>query len=366
MIRLSHSAATKYTECPKSYQYHYQQKLRAEVQSSALLFGTALDKSAEHYALTKNIEEALDVLERTWTTQDINGTPTDLRTHIGATYSEKDLDIDLLKKEDIKTLNETFETDDIHELLKEVMYNKASVGFAGLSDREKYIYNFSNWLCLRRKGRLMLKEFKRVFDENVLEVLGSQVKVELENENGDSVVGFIDFVVRWKGVEKPVIIDLKTASRDYDDDAVKKSPQLSLYVYSVSSKYEDTRNCGFVVLSKNINKNKHKKCSVCGHDGTGTRFKTCDNIVDEVRCNGEWNETIYPRARSQVLINTVSEVLTERVVENFNEINLAIKANIFPRNFQNCIKYGSIKCPYYSLCHDNSKEGLIEKTDEKI
>lgn len=365
MIRLSHSAATKYTECPTSYRLHYIEKLRAEVQSSALLFGTALDKSAEHYALTKNIEEALEVLEKTWTTQEINGTPTDLRTHLGATYSEKDLDVDLLKKDDIKLLNETFATDDIRERLKEVMYNKASVGFAGLSDREKYIYNFSNWLCLRRKGRLMLKEFKRIFDDNVLEVLGSQVKVDLENENGDSVVGYIDFVVRWKGIEKPVIIDLKTASRDYDDDAVKKSPQLSLYVYSVSAKYENTRNCGFVVLSKNINKNKHKKCSVCDHDGTGGRHKTCDNIVDGARCNGEWKETFYPRAKSQILIDTVSEVLVERVVENFNEINKAIKAEVFPRNFQSCIKYnGSVKCPFYDLCHNNDASNLICKKEE--
>jgi hypothetical protein len=364
-IRLSHSASTKYTDCPKSYQYHYIEKFRAEVQSSALLFGTAIDKSAEHYALTKNFDETIEVFEKTWQTQNINGVDEDLRFLLNFTYSDKDLDTDLLKKDDWNILSEHFHitSDNIEEALKEVIYTKASTGYAYLNNQDKSIFNYANWLCLKRKGKLMLREFKNIFDGNVEQVLGSQVKVDLENESGDSVVGFIDFVVKWKGIDKPIIIDLKTAGREYDEDAVKKSPQLSLYVYAVSEKYEGTRECGFIVLNKNINKNKHKKCKECGHDGTGGRHKTCDNTIEGVRCNGEWKETIYPKAKSQILISSVSEVLVERVVENFNEVNKAIKAEVFPRNLSNCIKYGSIKCSFYDICHSNSEAGLIKKED---
>lgn len=369
-IRLSHSAATRYTDCGKSYFYHYIQGLRQDVQSSALLFGTAIDKAGEHYALTRNFAETMELFNKTWQTQNINGVDEDLRFLLNFTYSDKDLDTDLLKVEDWQSMCEHVTTDDPEEALKEAIYNKSSMGYAQLSDTEKSIFNYANWLCLKRKGYLMLKEFKNVVDENVEEVLGTQVKVDLINENGDSVIGFIDFVFKWKGIDKPVIFDLKTAGREYDDDAVTKSPQLSLYVYSVSANYQDTRTCGFIVLNKNINKNKKKKCSVCGNDGSGGRHKTCDAITStdakgkDVRCSGEWLETIFPKAKTQILINEVSEVLVSRVVENFDEVNKGIKAEVFPRNFQNCIKYGSIKCSFYEKCHANSDVGLTVKKED--
>lgn len=371
-IRLSHSASTRYSDCGKSYYYHYVQGLRQEVQSSALLFGTAIDKAGEHYALTKNLDETLALFDKVWQTQNINGKDEDLRFLLNFTYSDKDLDTDLLKAEDWHILSEHFSvgSETMEEALKEVIYTKSSVGYAFLNNEDKGIFNYANWLCLRRKGILMLKEFKRVFDENVEEVLGTQVKVDLINESGDSVIGYIDFVFKWKGIDKPVIFDLKTAGREYDEDAVSKSPQLSLYVYAVSEKYENTRHCGFLVLNKNINKNKHKKCTVCGNDGTGGRHKTCDKITSvdakgkDVRCNGEWKETIYPKAKSQILVETVSEVLVSRVVENFDEINKAIKAEVFPRNFGNCFKFnGAVKCSFYDLCHSNTEVGLIKKED---
>jgi hypothetical protein len=330
-----------------------------------------VDKAGEHYALSRNFDETIELFNKTWQTQNINGTDEDLRFLLNFTYSDKDLDTDLLKVEDWHILTEHFniEPEDTEQRLKEVIYNKSSMGYAQLSNDDKGVFNYANWLCLKRKGFLMLKEFKTVVDENVEEVLGTQVKVDLVNENGDSVIGFIDFVFRWKGIDKPVVFDLKTAGREYDDDAVKKSPQLSLYVFAVSERFENTRHCGFLVLNKNINKNKKKKCSVCANDGTGGRHKTCDAITStdskgkDVRCNGEWIETIYPKAKSQILVDTVSEVVVANVVENFDEIQKAIKAEIFPRNWGNCIKYGSIKCSFYEKCHSNSDDGLVKKED---
>ena len=369
MIRLSHSSSTRYSDCPRSYKYHYVDNLRAEVQSSALLFGTSIDRASEHYALTHNFTETVDLFNKTWQTQVINGVETDLRFLLNFTYSDKDLDTDLLKPEDLTELLDNTGCADL-ETLQRIIYEKSSVGYKGLPDEYKLTFNYANWLCLKRKGYYMLKEFRKIVDENVEAVLGTQVPIDLVNESGDSVVGFIDFVFKWKGIDKPVIIDLKTAGREYEDDAVRKSPQLSLYVYSVSEKYEDTRTCGFIVLNKNINKNKKKKCSVCEKDCSGSRVKTCDAVTStdskgkDVRCNGEFIETIYPKAKTQILIEEVSEILVERVVENFNDINLAVKAEVFPRNFSNCIKYGSIKCNFYSLCHAGTMEDIVEKKED--
>jgi hypothetical protein len=369
-IRLSHSASSRYQECPKSYQLHYIKNYRPTVQSSALLFGTAIDKAGEHYALTKDFHETLKVFNTTWQEQEISGVLTDLRFLLNFTYSNRDLDLDLLKKEDFDLIKELRDerqktTQEIEETIKEVIYQKDQVGYKDLTTKEKLIFNYTNWLCLKRKGHYMLKEFKKVFDENVEEVLGTQVKIDLEDENGNSVVGFADFVFKWKGQEKPIIFDLKTSGIEYEDDAVKKSPQLGLYVFSLSEKYENTRTAAFLVLNKNISKNKTKKCSVCGNNGTGGRHKTCDVVVDKVRCTGEWDEKIFPMARSQVLIDTVSENFVSNVVENFNEVQKAIKAEVFPRCFQSCIKYnGAVKCAFYDLCHSNTMDNLEIK--EKV
>jgi hypothetical protein len=368
-IRLSHSASSRYQECPKSYQLHYIKNYRPTVQSSALLFGSAVDKAGEHYALTKDFHETLKVFNTTWQEQEISGVLTDLRFLLNFTYSNRDLDLDLLKKEDWDILESNYNTEQdfkedwtIKDELSKAIYNKEQVGYKELEFTDKAIFNYANWLCLKRKGHYMLKEFKKVFDENVEEVLGTQVKIDLEDENGNSVVGFADFVFKWKGQEKPIIFDLKTSGIEYEDDAVKKSPQLGLYVFSLSEKYENTRTAAFLVLNKNISKNKTKKCSVCGNNGTGGRHKTCDVVVDKVRCNGEWDEKIFPMARSQVLIDTVSENFVSNVVENFNEVQKAIKAKVFPRCFQSCVKFnGTVKCAFYDLCHSGVMDNLEVK-----
>lgn len=362
-IRLSHSASSRYQECPRSYKYHYIQNYRPIVQSSPLLFGTAIDVAGEHYATTRDFHETLKVFLDKWTVQNLSGVDTDLRFLLNFTYSDRDLDLDLLKMEDWLELREHCSEYADTELEK-ARSRKKDVGFKKLTDDEKKIFNFANWLCLKRKGQYMLREFKHIVDDNVEEVLGTQVKVDLENENGDSVVGFADFVFKWKGIEKPVVFDLKTSGIEYAEDAVVKSPQLGLYVFSLSDKYQDTRNAGFIVLNKNISKNKTKVCSVCNKDGSGQRHKTCDAAIDEKRCGGAWIETVNPEARSQILVDSVSEVFVERVVENFTEVNKAIKAEVFPRCFASCIKFNVIKCAFYDLCHSNSMEDLEIK--EKV
>ena len=366
-IRLSHSASSRYQECPKSYQLHYIKNYRPTVQSSALLFGTAIDFASEIYATTKDFHATIQGFNSKWLTQDLNGISTDLRFLLNFTYSNRDLDVDLLKKEDFEELTNSTGCADL-DTLERIIHDKGIVGYKELPDEHKLVFNYANWLCLKRKGHYMLKEFKKVFDENVEEVLGTQVKIDLEDENGNSVVGFADFVFNWKGQEKPVVFDLKTSGIEYEDDAVVKSPQLGLYVFSLSEKYADTRSAGFLVLNKNISKNKTKKCATCGNNGTGGRHKTCDAVSGkdakgkEIRCNGEWIETMYPVARSQVLINEVSETFVERVVENFNDVNNAIKAEVFPRCFNSCIKYnGTVKCAFYDLCHSGVMDNLEVK-----
>jgi hypothetical protein len=358
--RLSHSQVNKYSECGKAYELHYKKKWRVKEQSAALLFGTAVDKACENYLHNKDAVEAHEVFIQFWGEQELNGKSTKLHNCTEIIYSNNDLDLELLNESDYDTIIKTHSIKDVLATIDDILQRKDQVGFKKLSENDKQILNLVNWLSMRKKGRLMLSSAINWIDENVVETLGTQVKVDLENEEGDGVLGFADLVARVKGHDKPIVLDFKTSARAYEENAVVTSPQLALYVFSLKHKYQDTNTAGFVVFQKNIRKNKEKTCSVCGHDGSGGRHKKCDNLVKGARCNGEWIEKINPEAVVQVLIDEVDEFFQQQVVENYNQINRGIKAEVYPRNWKSCIQYnGTVICPYYSYCHQNKINDII-------
>jgi hypothetical protein len=358
--RLSHSQVNKYSECGKAYELHYKKKWRVKEQSAALLFGTAIDKACENYLHNKDAVEAHEVFIQFWGEQELNGKSTKLHNCTEIIYSNNDLDLELLNESDYDTIIKTHSIKDVLATIDDILQRKDQVGFKKLSENDKQILNLVNWLSMRKKGRLMLSSAINWIDENVVETLGTQVKVDLENEEGDGVLGFADLVARVKGHDKPIVLDFKTSARAYEENAVVTSPQLALYVFSLKHKYQDTNTAGFVVFQKNIRKNKEKTCSVCGHDGSGGRHKKCDNLVKGARCNGEWIEKINPEAVVQVLIDEVDEFFQQQVVENYNQINRGIKAEVYPRNWKSCIQYnGTVICPYYSYCHQNKINDII-------
>lgn len=364
-IRLSHSATQKYLTCPREYELFYIHKFRSKYQSSALLFGSAIDASLEHYVKHKKFEKSLDVFNSNWEIQPINNIETDLRLLLSINYSNRDIDLDLLETEDFVSINElcgkgaSFKID-------EIIQKKKTNTFQFLKKKEKQLINYTSWLCLKRKGILLLTEAKRIIDENMLELLGTQVKVELENEEGDSSIGYADLIVRWKGYDKPIVMDFKTSSPDYKADSVRTSPQLSGYVLGLSEQFEGTKLGGYIVLNKNILKNKIKICKECGNDGSGKNHRKCDKMLDkgekkEVRCNGEWEETFTRSVKSQVIIDEVSEEFTVETLNNYDLVCGKIKKQEFPQNFNSCIRYGIMKCDYYNLCKENKMEDLIKK-----
>jgi len=194
-------------------------------------------------------------------------------------------------------------------------------------------------------------------------VLSVQEKVELPNDNGDSITGFVDLVADIKG-HGVVILDNKTSAMEYAMDSVVMSPQLSLYLHILEEKY-NTRKAGFIVLRKQIVKNRKKICSKCGHDGSGARHKTCDNVVDDVRCHGEWTETIDPKVNIQFIVDEIPERTEEIVLENMDNANQAIKNGVFTRNFTACSNTFGGDCVYKSLCFKDSMVNLCNAKERK-
>jgi len=369
-MKLSHSAVSKFQDCPKAFDYHYNQGLRSTKQSAALSFGTAVDKAIGQLLEPKNSSSYVDVFIKTWETQEVNKVDTYLPICTDIVYANTDFDDELLTAEDWRSLMKIVSdatnspplgSAALMQAIDKVRKEKERVGFSNLPKNDQKLFNAANWQCLYRKGIIMLESFKKKILPNIKKVYNTQEEVKLENEDGDTVVGFIDLICEYKDHEEPIVFDIKTSARQYEESAVLTSPQLSLYLHSVSDKYK-TRKAGYIVFSKQILKNKEKTCSKCGNDGSGARHTTCNAIIEDQRCHGEWEIKIRPEAFIQVLVNEIPSRLEDIVLDNYDQINKAIKAGNFPRNFSSCIKYnGAVKCPFYDVCYKNDFSDVVKK-----
>jgi len=300
--KISHSAWSKYLLCPKMYDLHYNKRIRPAGTSSALLFGLAIDEALNALLLDKG--KPLDVFRKNFPEfqDDTSIHPADIDLNV----------LDLDQKKELRGKDEIFQA----------------------------------WACLRVKGRLLLEAYEEVFFPQIEEVISVQ-------KNLADRPGVIDAVIRHKrhGV---VLIDHKTASKPYTKDALRRSTQLSLY--AADQKIE---KAGFVVLLKNLP--KAKVCKTCGADGSGTRYKTCAEVTDGVRCRGAWDYTVDKKRAVQVLVADVPHGNGTLVQTSIREVEKAIRQGIYPRNLTSCNwVYGS-PCPYIDYCWNGKTKGLVKK-----
>jgi PD-(D/E)XK nuclease superfamily len=362
---LSHSQLSRFQMCSHSYKLHYIDRIRPKVTHAALLFGSAMDAAlniilTEPNAGNKSEEE----FEKTFTTSKINDEEVYLPTNISLVYSNSDFDGDLLTEEDYKFITKTIESSqltqytDYLEVYKQLGSRKKESGFDSLTDKEKSFFNLMNWTCLRQKGFLMLQAYRKKVLPRIHKVYAVQKKVSLSNNVGDSIVGYVDLIAELKGEEGvAVILDNKTSSMEYEADSVLTSPQLSLYTHILEKEYS-TRKAGYIVLRKQIIKNRKKICKSCGFDGSGGRHTTCNNTIGGKRCGGEWVETISPEVAIQFIVDEIPEATEALVMENVDGINDAIKAKSFTRNLNSCSNWYGGKCAYFNLCYRNNMQGL--------
>ena len=313
MNRLSHSAVEIFKECPKKYSLHYKDKLRSVTTGSALLFGSAIDKAMElgmQQFPNCDKKAMLRKFYDCWTASELNGQKLDLT------------DTDLVK------------------------YSKGD-----------YELDENPWLSLQMKGELMIKAFFNDVLPNIEEVLGTQIEIALQNENGDTVVGFADAVVKWKGYDKPIIMDVKTSGRPYPKNKVLISPQLTLYKHALSEKY-NTDIAGYIVFVKTINKNPLKICNKCAHDGSATRHEKCNNEISGKRCNGELTITYHPKVNVQVLIDQIDEKFEDELLNSYDQVNIEMQKENYNENWDSCYNiYG--KCQYFEYCRTGDTTGLV-------
>lgn len=354
--------------CGESYKLHYQQKIRTTVHTGALAFGSALDTALNELLLPTG-KDAYTIFTNEFTYGFINNEKVYLPTHSNMVYANTDYDGELLTTEDKNVIKDFCENkkldfidNDVDNIYATLKLKKTTSGFDSLSLVEKEVYNYINWLSLKRKGNLMLDAYQKKVIPKLDSVLAVQEKIQLINDSGDEVTGIVDLVATVNG--EVIILDNKTSASEYEADSVITSPQLSLYVHALKNKYK-TNKAGYIVLRKQIKKNRIKICSSCLNDGSSSRAKTCDAIINNKRCGAEWNETISPEVMIQFIVDEIPKKLEEMVVDNYELVNHAIKNNVFTKNFNSCNNTYGGKCPFYNLCHKGSMQGLVDLKKDK-
>lgn len=366
--KLSHSQLSRYLKCGYSHYLHYSKKLKPKTTSAALLFGSALDEAINE--LLKGKRDGIDiqfndvfkVFEDKWLKGWVNRNLVDLPTSTKLVYAESDLDQELLTEANWFKLAECQKDLDYDESIEPrdrlaiVISAKKMVGYRAMASRDLMFYNYASWLCLYNKAALIIRAYHKEVLPRITKVIEIQKKIELADDNGDTVVGYVDLIAELDD-GNTYILDNKSAGRAYDEDAVQNSAQLSLY-----GLMEGIENAGFIVYLKAISKNKTKICSICEHDGSGSRHKTCNDESGGKRCGGEWVEKINPEAKIQILTGKLNHNLEDMVLENVNQINTMIKNEIYFKNLDSCNDWYGGKCPYYSHCH-NKDDSELEVDD---
>lgn len=303
MIRLSHSAKDKINTCSAMYKYHYIDKLRPDHVSSALFYGKALDDAFSAILERKldtppaEIKDPGSVFRRVFSEVELNGQLI-ANTDIRCKYFKSDLDPDLCS-----------EPDDALWLLS---------NYKGLDGENLEQYNRLCVESLTNKAMMMIDAYETEVFPQIEKVYSLQEEVMLPNDDGDTVVGFIDVVCSFidePGV--PYIVDNKTSSKNYKEDSVCTSEQLATYC-----DFKLIDKAAYIVLNKKLRKKD-------------------------------------PRVNVQIIRDVIPEEMFSKVFDSYGKALYTIREKNFTKNFESgCFFFGA-PCPYYRYCRDGNTNGLV-------
>jgi hypothetical protein len=260
-MRISHSAASTYLECPRKYFLHYFLKLRPTEKRSALAFGGSIDEGLNVLLLTRDLNTAMMRFESEWLQY----------KHIDIAYSKADLD----------------------EFLVEDCDEATSV-----KDR--------TWLSLLRKGRILLDAYATQILPRIKEVIAVQLDQLASNGSGDELIIKTDAIVVWED-DRRILLDNKTSSVKYAADSVRTSPQLGIYYETLKAQY-NLDCCGYIVIPKRIRKAKLPQAEIVviidqvNQESIDATLESFDNVLVKIKsaefpCNMNSCTNIFGRCQ---------------------------------------------------------------------
>ena len=386
MTRLSHSAAGKYELCPAQYKLHYIDRIRSDKLGSALLFGSAIDEALNVLLATKmdtpaeNATDDLDRLKKGFdyhmTYQMVGEEFLDVRTLHYIEYFGSDFDPNILTSKELGSLSDYIknagyikdpndqssgEPDpiDLYNEIKEYIKDGATI-----QPTDQSYYNYASWLSLQRKGHLMLEHYKEEIMPKIKRVTSIQREVDLPNEEGDELIGFIDFEGELFDYEDlgVITIDNKTSSSNYRKADINDKGQLLVYDEETENGYG-----AYIVLLKKVAIRKEKTCKTCGTMTIRAVKKCPEGETPKTRCNGEMEVVEFPYIKSQILVDQIDDDKKSLHFDTLCGILEGIQNKEFAQNRDNCFQFGR-KCCYYDYCRSNPNDpdatGLIKKEDK--
>ena len=377
-FRTSYSQNSTYTGCPQYWNLSYNYRIKSDVESATLYFGSAIDAAIT--ALLEGKPDYVYIFKDKWRKAFQYGKATPIFDNPNIVYSTNDFDEHVLKTKDHDTLLlwaaelNLGDSPDVVGLVKELIKIKKNP-HKNLSANQLRFFSRASGLSLKRKGEVLIESFKTQFYPKITKVLATQKYASIKDEaSGDLITGYVDMVLEIEGYDRPIIFDLKTAAQPYTQDQIDMSEQLTLYSAMKSQEY-NTDLVGYVVLCKNIPKDTEYYCVECGHVKTG-KHKTCDNRVDakegekagsdgKVRCDGAWAGKTILKPEVQVLVEKKSDAQVNSLLEDYANIVLAMKNKIVYKNTSKCNSWYGAPCIYKNLCWKGSMDGLVKKADSK-
>lgn len=284
VYKISHTKLELYEQCGLKYRFRYIDNLKADVTSTPLLFGSALD-----YALNYVLESIRD---------------------------KKDWSTDVAKEKFIEKMSEWSGQNKL-----EFFKNEAPEELADSLKPNNPEHQELVWDNITKRGLACIDVYVKEVLPQFAEIVSVQTNVEIKNDQGDTLVGVVDFIAKMHD-GRVVLFDNKSASAKYPKNRVIQSQQLSLYLES----YPEIKYAGYVVMIKNPEKEK------------GLTYQI---LIDEI-----------PEETKQKSFDKVVSTLDN------------IKAEKFEKNEKSCWAFGR-KCDYWALCKNNDSSGLVPAYEKK-
>lgn len=333
--KLSFSSCTKYMQCPFGWNEHYNNRVRPIMKGSPLVHGSGIDEGFNVLLSGGTIKKAMEAYRK-----EVAKTP------IGRMLPHKmDFDHELLTTVQIGKLLPVvrkfgYPGDNPVSLAFSLM-DKTKAG-EELSGNQVKAYDVLCRASLESKAELIFKAYAAIVLPKIKKVISIQKR---------SGAGKLDIIADWEDVGV-AIVDNKTSVKDFHDNAVEFSAQLAMYADA-----EKINKAIYVVINKQIKKNRLKICSVCAFEGQGSHT-TCNNEIDDKRCKGAWNESILPEVDIQIVHGEITPQAIEVVREFEESVHKSTEAKIFPCNVQECNSMFGKPCVYRDLKWKGSMEGL--------
>ncbi len=388
-IKLSNSGINDYLSCARKYKVSRIDGIKAVTISSPLIYGGAIDIGLNYMLEHKDdadvLEKSIHEFDRAFEQgKNSVGEIVDMPLNPNIQYSKTDFDSDLLNKADWRELfgydPKFFETkvevDNLISPKEDEDGNKAEpIPWLSIPEEKRSVLNYATWKCMSKKGHLHIEAYYNDILPKIKKVVKVQGNLSLLDEDGNDLNGVLDAIVEIDGEDfglekgrKTIVLDNKTSSQRYENNSVATSSQLAKYKATLNIQASDPEDpwntpidyCGYAVLVKKLKKDKKKVCKECGHIGLGSH-KTCDNIIEGTRCNGEWDKTVTFKVDTQFIVDTISDNIVEDSLETAVSVRKAIEYGLFPKNQNACQNMFGRPCEYINYCVNGDMHGLIKK-----